>query len=126
MKAHPFLIEAALLLALIGGIIGVRCEQTNAPIKLKSLEPVQPPAPPTPSFQEGVQFGLIARQRNQDVDDVRVLVQLAYRLWHQAWMQQQAIMAQQSAKTNVVSTNTLIGSTNETKANTEPLAEEPK
>lgn len=49
------------------------------------------------AFAEGVRFGLLAKQRNQDIMDVNVLTQIAYALF----TQQQQILAQQAkAHTN--------------------------
>lgn len=90
----------------LGAVTAKLCSQpTNPPAKLQSVEAAKRP---TPTFADGVQFGLIAMQRNQDVRDLQTLTQIAFGLWQQNVQalarQQQARMAT-NAPTNSASTN---------------------
>ena len=69
------------------------CGNTNAPAA-KPIPQLQSQAVPNinqQSFVAGVRFGLLAKQRNQDIMDLGALAQIGYGLF----MQEQAILAQQ-------------------------------
>lgn len=103
MKRKPILFIACVVLGVLTERLCERlCSQpTNPPAKLQSSEAAKRPAP---TFADGVQFGLIAMQRNQDVRDLQTLTQIAFGLWQQ---NVQALARQQQARmaTNVVPTN---------------------
>lgn len=106
MKDFKFTIIMAFVV--LGAVTAKLCSQpTNPPAKLQSTEAAKRPSP---TFADGVQFGLIAMQRNQDVRDLQTLTQIAFGLWQQNVQalarQQQARVATNAAPTNsTASTN---------------------
>lgn len=98
MNWKPPLLIACVVL---GAVTAKLCSQpTNPPAKLQSTEAAKRPSP---TFADGVQFGLIAAERNRDVHDLETLYRIAFNLWQNALArQQQARMATNAAPTNSV------------------------
>lgn len=85
-----------------GCLVSSRCDTNSPAVHAKEIQAqINQQA-----FAEGVRFGLIAKQRNQDIMDIRALTQIAYSLFSQ---QQQAMEQQRVAKvpasTNAAPTN---------------------
>ena len=82
----------------IGMAIGVKILSQPSPIALQST--------PQPSFADGVQFGVIALQRNPDVQNIRVLQEIAFGLWTREMnFRMQKLPSTNSFSTNTAATN---------------------
>lgn len=106
MKPKHSLIAAVLILCAIACMVG-RSDTNTPPVHTKEIQAQISQQ----AFAAGVQFGLIAKQRNPDVGDLGAVVQIAYALFVQ---QQQALAQQKAAQavavinapsTNAVPTN---------------------
>lgn len=112
MKRKPILFIACVVLGVLTERLCERlCSQpTNPPAKLQSSEAAKRPAP---TFADGVQFSLIAAERNRDVHDLETLYRIAFNLWQNALArQQQAMMATNAVPTNAPPATNSAASTN--------------
>lgn len=105
MKPKHSLIAAVLILCAIACMVATQSDTNTPAVHAREIQAqINQQA-----FVEGVRYGLLAKQRNQDIMDINALVQIAYSLF----VQQQQTLAQQKAAqaaaiTNAPSTNAVL------------------